>query len=86
MDPLIKSQLLYQLSYMPVVPAALRGVPGRADIYAAPLCGTSAFWSAQRRRQDSTSTPARPTRTSRWIEALISSPKLIITVSITVPP
>ncbi len=76
MDPLIKSQLLYQLSYAPANRCEVRfigGSPGLRKQKNAPESGYG-------------SPPPRPSWTSRWTLTHCTTPKPHISVSITVPP
>ncbi len=76
MDPLIKSQLLYQLSYAPT------GRDGQGGVIAT----RSRFVEGFAAPQSSVFSPVRGMRTSRWIETDIIRPIAVSTVSIAVPP
>ena len=79
-DPLIKSQLLYHLSYAPRW-RAWDGVRREAALLA------EGFRHVQKSPVDQMMPPeARGISTWRWTCTLISSPKPTMTVSIAVPP
>ncbi len=77
MDPLIKSQLLYQLSYAPHRSRKRHIANQGPDVEGFEAPGPP---------QNSSIAPWRPICTSRCTEALINSPKPTITASIAVPP
>ena len=74
-DPLIKSQLLYQLSYAP---------GGRANAPTRPLCPAPTF--SPHPSIPNLQSRVTPSSASRWIWADSSSPKPSIVVSIADPP